>query len=616
MSHPDHRPRQRSGPAPTLVPALSLTLALALSALGTACTSPKRSDESASAPPAAMEEAAQPDHVDGALTTQNAQGMRRAGIDPDKAGGVSGVTDAMTAQGAPAALQRSSAADAPAMAALPTPLWSDDEPEAEEPPAPAPQADPRGEGYEPIVENPFQDPLERPLSTFGVDVDSASYSNLRRFVEQMGQLPPPDAVRVEELVNAFRYDYDAPSDGAEHPFDVHVEVADAPWAPEHRLVKIGIQGQRMNQRQRPDANLVFLIDVSGSMSDANKLPLVKESLGLLVEQLGDEDRVAIVTYAGASGLALESTPASRRERILAAIDRLEAGGGTNGSGGIQLAYRTAREQYRAGRANRVILLTDGDFNLGLTGEGDLEELIQREAASGVFLTVLGFGMGNLQDGRLEALADRGNGQYGYIDGREEAERLLVSQLSGTLVTIAKDVKLQLEFNPAQVAAYRLIGYENRRLRSRDFDDDAKDAGDIGAGHSVTALYELVPAGQGRPESGLRYQEPGRARARPDGGDELFYLKLRYKDPEGRRSRLLEAAVSDRGDHLTQVSADFQFAAALAAFGMLLRDSEHRGDTDLDLVQDLAEAGLDSPYRSEREAFIALLRSTGRLAQLR
>lgn len=622
MSRSSRRPRHPLAPAthrvqplsplPKLRPTLSLALMLALGLVGSACGAAKHAAPVPDQP--GVQEAAAPIDAGG----DAGAGQRP----PGAADAMSAPADALalaiprTAPGA-AAQGRSPSGNPQQLseALMPTPLWSDEEDaDDEEAETLPPAADPRGESYRPIVENPFQDPLERPLSTFGVDVDSASYSNLRRFVEQMGQLPPPDAVRVEELVNAFRYDYPAPAPGAEHPFDVHVEVADAPWAPEHRLVKIGIQAERMNQRQRPDANLVFLIDVSGSMADANKLPLVKEALGLLVQELGDEDRVAMVTYAGESGLALESTPARRRDRILAAIDQLAPGGGTDGGGGIQLAYRVAREQFREGRANRVILLTDGDFNLGITDVGSLENLIQAEAADGVFLTVLGFGMGNLQDGRLEALADRGNGQYGYIDGREEAERLLVSQLSGTLVTVAKDVKLQVEFNPAQVAAYRLIGYENRRLRSRDFDDDAKDAGDIGAGHSVTALYELVPARLDEPSRGLRYQDHGRAAARTTGGDELFFLRLRYKEPDGQRSRLLEAPVRDRGDRLSAVSADFHFAAALAAYGMQLRDSEYRGATDLDLVRELAEAGLDSPYRAEREDFIDLLRTTQRLAR--
>lgn len=531
-----------------------------------------------------------------------ADAMSAAGIDPEKASGMTSVNPA--ASSAPQESLRYQGDDA-----LPTPLW----PPAPYPDLPAP--DPSGEGYAAIVENPFLDPATQPLSTFGVDVDSASYANVRRFVSQMGTLPPPDAVRIEELVNAFSYDYPAPPKGSRDPFAVHVEIADAPWAPEHRLVKIGIKGQDMSRRERPAANLVFLIDVSGSMQDANKLPLAKTALGMLVEELGAGDRVAIVTYAGQSGLALESTDSRNRARITDAIEGLQAGGGTNGSGGIQLAYEVARSQYRDDGVNRVILLTDGDFNVGVTDDASLEALISREAASGVFLSVLGFGMGNLQDGRLERLADRGNGNYGYIDGPDEAQRLLVDQLTGTLVTIAKDVKLQVEFNPAQVAAYRLIGYENRRLAARDFADDRKDAGDIGAGHTVTALYEVLPIGGDRQGAGLpdlRYQRP-RPVARGSGSDDLFYLKLRYKTPEGETSKLLEAPVKDRGDSLREASPDFHFAAAVAAFGMVLRDSQHRGEASMAMVEDLAEAGMREDSAKEREGFLELVRATRRLA---
>ena len=532
-----------------------------------------------------------------------ADAMRSAGIDPARSSAIT-IPD-LEASSAPQESLRYQPDDS-----LPTPLW---------PPAPYPDLPPpgaSGEGYAAIVENPFLDPVTQPLSTFGVDVDSASYANVRRFVSQMGVLPPPDAVRIEELVNAFSYDYPAPPTGARDPFAVHVEIADAPWAKEHRLVKIGIKGQDMSRRERPDANLVFLIDVSGSMQDANKLPLAKTALGMLVEELGAGDRVAIVTYAGQSGLALESTDSRDRSRITDAIEGLQAGGGTNGSGGIQLAYQVARSQYRDDGVNRVILLTDGDFNVGVTDDGALEDLISREASSGVFLSVLGFGMGNLQDGRLERLADRGNGNYGYIDGPDEAQRLLVDQLTGTLVTIAKDVKLQVEFNPSQVAAYRLIGYENRRLAAQDFADDRKDAGEIGAGHTVTALYEVLPIGadpKGAGLSDLRYQRP-RREARGSGSDDLLYLKLRYKTPEGDTSRLLEAPVKDRGDSLRSASVDFHFAAALAAFGMVLRDSEHRGEASMAMVEDLAEAGMREDSAKEREGFLELVRSTRRLAR--
>ncbi len=532
-----------------------------------------------------------------------ADAMRSAGIDPAWSSAIT--SPDLEASSAPQESLRYQRDDT-----LPTPLW---------PPAPYPDLPPpgaSGEGYTAIVENPFLDPVTQPLSTFGVDVDSASYANVRRFVSQMGVLPPPDAVRIEELVNAFSYDYPAPPQGSRDPFAVHVEIADAPWAKEHRLVKIGIKGQDMSRRERPAANLVFLIDVSGSMQDANKLPLAKTALGMLVEELGAGDRVAIVTYAGQSGLALESTDSRDRSRIMDAIEGLQAGGGTNGSGGIQLAYQVARSQYRDDGVNRVILLTDGDFNVGITDDGALDDLISREASSGVFLSVLGFGMGNLQDGRLERLADRGNGNYGYIDGPDEAQRLLVDQLTGTLVTIAKDVKLQVEFNPAQVTAYRLIGYENRRMAAQDFADDRKDAGEIGAGHTVTALYEVLPIGADPKGAGLpdlRYQRP-RREARGSGSDDLLYLKLRYKTPEGDTSRLLEAPVKDRGDSLRSASVDFHFAAAVAAFGMVLRDSEHRGEASMAMVEDLALAGMPRESAEERQGFLDLVRGARRLAR--
>ncbi len=559
-------------------------------------------------PSAAGAVAADPSNSKSAMVNPNkapaaADAMRSAGIDPAWSSAIT--SPDLAASSAPQESLRYQRDDT-----LPTPLW---------PPAPYPDLPPpgaSGEGYTAIVENPFLDPVTQPLSTFGVDVDSASYANVRRFVSQMGVLPPPDAVRIEELVNAFSYDYPAPPTGSRDPFAVHVEIADAPWAKEHRLVKIGIKGQDMSRRERPAANLVFLIDVSGSMQDANKLPLAKTALGMLVEELGAGDRVAIVTYAGQSGLALESTDSRDRSRIMDAIEGLQAGGGTNGSGGIQLAYQVARSQYRDDGVNRVILLTDGDFNVGITDDGALEDLISREASSGVFLSVLGFGMGNLQDGRLERLADRGNGNYGYIDGPDEAQRRLVDQLTGTLVTIAKDVKLQVEFNPSQVAAYRLIGYENRRLAAQDFADDRKDAGEIGAGHTVTALYEVLPIGADRQGTGLpdlRYQRP-RPAARGSGSDDLLYLKLRYKTPEGETSRLLEAPIKDRGDSLRSASVDFHFAAAVAAFGMVLRDSEHRGEASMAMVEDLAAAGMGSDRSEERQGFLELVRSTRRLAR--
>ena len=346
------------------------------------------------------------------------------------------------------------------------------------------------EAYDRIHDNPFKLVRQEPLSTFSIDVDTASYANVRRFLNQ-NQLPPPDAVRIEELVNYFRYDYAQPR--GEHPFSVSVDLAQCPWAPTHRLARVALKGREPDLARRPASNLVFLLDVSGSMGDANKLPLVMKSMKLMVDQLGENDRVAIVVYAGASGLVLPSTTCDRKEQVLAALDRLRAGGSTNGGAGIQLAYRTAIANFIKGGTNRVILATDGDFNVGVSS-GDLIRLIEKKAKSGVFLTVLGFGQGNLQDATMEEISGKGNGTYAYIDSIREARKVLVEQIGGTLLTIAKDVKIQVEFNPARIGAYRLIGYENRVLRNQDFNDDKKDAGEIGAGLTVTALYEVVPRG--------------------------------------------------------------------------------------------------------------------------
>ncbi len=355
-----------------------------------------------------------------------------------------------------------------------------------------PSANAQGtEAYAPIVENNFESVWQQPLSTFSIDVDTASYANVRRFLNQTS-MPPAEAVRIEEMLNYFHYDYAPPQDNV--PFAAHTAVADCPWAPAHRLVRVALKGREIAVDKRPASNLVFLLDVSGSMQDPNKLPLVKEGLRLLVGKLDENDRVAIVVYAGASGLALPSALGSDKQKIMQAIDALVAGGSTNGASGIQLAYDTAVANFVRGGANRVILATDGDFNVGITDPDQLVALIKEKAASGIFLSVLGFGMGNLKDATLEQLADKGNGNYAYIDSLAEARKVLVEQLSGTLVTIAKDVKIQIEFNPARVQSYRLIGYENRILAKEDFNDDKKDAGEIGAGHTVTALYEVVPTG--------------------------------------------------------------------------------------------------------------------------
>lgn len=457
------------------------------------------------------------------------------------------------------------------------------------------------EGYDRIYENAFQAVTQHPLSTFSIDVDTASYSNVRRFLQQ-GQLPPPDAVRIEELINYFPYDYTPPT--ASTPFAVHVDVADCPWQPEHRLARIALKGKEIAAEERPPCNLVFLIDVSGSMHDPRKLPLLKRAFPMLVQRLTEKDRVAIVVYAGKEGLVLPSTPCSNRSAILAALDRLDAGGSTNGGAGIQLAYAVAQDNFIPGGTNRVILASDGDFNVGITGS-DLLRLVEDKRKTGVFLTVLGFGTGNLKDSMMEQLADKGNGQYAYIDTISEARKVFVEQLTGTLFTIAKDVKIQVEFNPSKVQAYRLIGYENRLLRPEDFKDDRKDAGDIGAGHTVTALYELVPPGVkiDLPSiDPLKYQQASTIK----GGDEALTVKLRYKEPDRDVSVPLDVPVRDTGAKLAEATPDFRFAAAVAAFGMLLRDSAYKGITTFDQVRELGRGGQGADPHGYRAEFLRLV----------
>jgi Ca-activated chloride channel family protein len=537
------------------------------------------------------------------------------------------------------------------------------------------------EAYEPIIENPFVSAYEAPLSTFGVDVDTASYANVRRFLTSH-QLPPPNAVRIEEFVNYFSYDYPQPAD--DKPFAVNVEAGACPWNVGHTLVRVGLKGREIPRDKRPASNLVFLVDVSGSMQPENKLPLVKMGLNLLTQQLTESDRVAIVTYSDTAVQRLESTTGANKQAIQGVIDSLQAGGSTNGAGGIQLAYRAALDHFIAGGTNRVILCTDGDFNVGVSDDDQLVQLIQERARTKVFFSALGFGMGNLKDGKLEKLADKGNGQYAYIDSQREAQKVFVEDLAGTLVTIAKDVKVQIEFNPNQVGGYRLIGYENRVMAAQDFNNDAKDAGDIGAGHTVTALYEVLPAGAlPKPEVGenLRYRK---AVVPADGplASELLTVKLRYKQPEGDTSTLIEVPVTKRtiellgvvkegealacavelrridarsaantltalfgtdkensrsfnadetgkrllvraspteisqvkelllqlGEGGSAVSRDFNWAAAVAAFGMILRDSQFRGQASFDLVLELAQAARGEDPAGRRQEFIDLVKS--------
>ncbi|HVZ65690.1 MAG TPA: VWA domain-containing protein [Lacunisphaera sp.] len=470
------------------------------------------------------------------------------------------------------------------------------------------------EAYDYRRDNDYKRVKDEPLSTFSVDVDTASYANVRRFLTA-GERPPADAVRVEELVNYFPYDYESPPDAT--PFAAHLEVASAPWAPSHRLVRIGLKGRDVPQAARPPANLVFLLDVSGSMDEPSKLPLVKQSLRLLVDKLRPDDRVAIAVYAGASGLALPSTPAAHKAEILDAIEQLNAAGSTNGAMGIQLAYDIAKANFIPGGVNRVILATDGDFNVGVTSEGELVRLVQEKAKSGVFLTVLGFGMGNIKDATLEQLADKGSGNYAYIDTLAEAKKSLVEQAGGTLVTIAKDVKIQVEFNPAVVQGYRLIGYENRLLAKEDFNNDQVDAGEVGAGHTVTALYEVVPVGVPMPENvpdvdALKYQtveRPPPIVSRPPlrkDFPEMLTVKVRYKEPAGDTSKLLEFPLHDIGKTFAQASVDFKFATAVAAFGMVLRESQYRGTATLDNVAGWARQGLGQDSGGYRNEFINLV----------
>ncbi len=466
--------------------------------------------------------------------------------------------------------------------------------------------------YDHIGENPFLDAKDNPLSTFSIDVDTASYSNVRRFINE-GSLPPKDAVRVEEMINYFTYDYAEPSDG--RPFAVHLDVASCPWETSHRLVRIGLKGKEIATDKRGPSNLVFLLDVSGSMMPLERLPLVKQAMRLLVEKLTENDRVAIVVYAGASGLALPSTTGDHKEQILEALENLQAGGSTNGAEGIQLAYKIAADNFIKGGVNRVILATDGDFNVGVTNQGDLIRLIEDKAKSGVFLSVLGVGTDNLKDSTMQKLADKGNGNYAYLDSLDEARKVLVQQMNGTLVTIAKDVKIQVEFNPARVASYRLIGYEKRMLRKEDFNNDKVDAGEIGAGHTVTALYEVVPVGAASnpaasvpPVDPLKYSaNESSTSSGSKSPDEMLTVKLRYKKPDENKSELIERAVTDTNATFESAPVDLKFAAAVAEFGMILRDSEYKGNGTLNAVIEWADQAKGKDPNGYRAGFIELVR---------
>lgn len=477
-----------------------------------------------------------------------------------------------------------------------------------------------GDKYERLEDNKFLKTAASPLSTFSIDVDTASYSKTRMYLMQQHSLPRPDAVRIEELINYFTYDYQGPQ-RSDHPFAANIEVATCPWNQEHQLVRIGIKGKEIDTTSRPSSNLVFLLDVSGSMDQPNKLPLLVRSMKMLVDQMGENDRVAIVVYAGAAGLVLDSTNGQEKQLIVDALNRLKAGGSTAGAAGIQLAYQVAQDNYIPGGTNRVILCTDGDFNVGATGAA-LERMIEDRAKSGVHLTALAFGMGNHNDAMLEQITNKGDGNYAFIDTDNEARKVLVEQLSSTLVTIARDVKIQVEFNPALVGAYRLVGYENRMLAARDFNDDKKDAGEIGAGHAVTALYEIAPPSAAAEIAGpeiddLKYQQAGALSALADSG-ELLTVKLRYKPaerPVGKEdtSTKVSFPIMQIDRPFDDASPDFQFAASVAAFGMLLRNSEFKGKSNWDWVEETALAASQGDKSGYRTEFVEMVRQAKRLA---
>jgi len=477
----------------------------------------------------------------------------------------------------------------------------------------APGDDPQGvESYSHFQDNPFLDVLQNPLSTFSSSVDTASFSNVRRFLTQDKRLPPPDAVRVAELVNYFPYTYAQPKGDA--PVSFTVDIADCPWQKKHHLLRIAMKGKELSPAEMPPRNFVFLIDTSGSMFVDNRLPLLKKSLAMLTEQLTAKDRVAMVAYAGSAGLVLDSTPGDQKDKILAALGRLEAGGSTNGGDGIRLAYKVALDNFMKDGINRVILGTDGDFNVGTTSEGDLVRLIEEKRKTGVYLTILGYGIGNLKDSTLEKLATHGKGHYAYIDSEAEARKVFVEQ-GASLVTIAKDVKLQVEFNPQMVYAYRLIGYENRLLRAEDFNNDQKHAGDIGTGHTVTALYEIVPAAKAAPKNEvdpLKYQQKNVLMDVANSGEWLT-VKMRYKDPDADTSKLLSQPLAGPAGAFDKMPEDFRFAAAVAAFGQMLRNSEYQGEMAWAAVREVAASSLGKDEQNHRKDFLKMVEAAEKLA---
>jgi Ca-activated chloride channel family protein len=465
-----------------------------------------------------------------------------------------------------------------------------------------PKEDFNTESYDKINENPFVSAITNPLSTFSVDVDRAAYANIRRYLND-NQLPPPDAVRIEEMINYFDYTYPLPT--GNEPFSVNLELASCPWNTEHQIIAIGLKGKEIEVKNVPPSNLVFLLDVSGSMDEPNKLPLLKQSFKILIEKLRPSDRVAIVVYAGAAGCVLSSTSCDNKEKIFEAFDKLQAGGSTAGGEGINLAYKIAKENFIQGGNNRIILATDGDFNIGESSDAAMERLIEKKREEGIFLTVLGFGMGNYKDSKMEKLSNAGNGNYAYIDNIIEAQKTLGKEFFGTIYTIAKDVKLQIEFNPSKVKAYRLIGYENRMLKSEDFNDDKKDAGDIGSGHTVTALYEIIPASSKEEVPGideLEYQKTKIVQS-----DDIMTLKLRYKQPDGETSQLIKQKVSE-SDFKKSLSDNFKWATAVTEFGLLLRDSQFKGKSSFTHVLETAQNTKGEDVDGFRAEFIKLVKT--------
>ena len=463
------------------------------------------------------------------------------------------------------------------------------------------------EDYDNIVENKFLASTQNPLSTFSIDVDEAAYSNVRRYL-QNGSTPPSGAVRIEEMINYFDYSYPKPKNG--DPFTVSTEISECPWNPQHKLVHIGLQGKEIPVDNLPPSNMVFLIDVSGSMDEPNKLPLVQASMNMLVDQLREKDKIAIVVYAGNAGLVLPSMSGINKIKIKEAIDNLEAGGSTAGGEGILLAYKTARDNFIQDGNNRIILATDGDFNIGISSDDELVRLIEKERKSGVFLSVLGYGMGNYKDNKMQQLADKGNGNHSYIDNINEARKVLVNEFGSTLFTIAKDVKIQIEFNPAKVQAYRLIGYENRVLAAKDFNDDTKDAGELGSGHTVTALYEIIPVGVKdefiKSVDLLKYQSNDRKIVNNSG--EIMTIKLRYKKPDEEISKLITHTVIDEHIAISNTSDNFRFSAAVAEFGMLLRNSEYKQQGSYNQVINLAKSAKGTDEEGYRAEFIRLVQA--------